>query len=852
MIDSILPLAGTWNLRAADETETVPCPIPSDNYSALQDAGRIPDPFWRENETAVQWVADKDWVFSRQFDVPTELLRRRAVFLSFDSIDTIAEIRVNGRLAGRADNQFRRWRFEVRRFLHSGSNELEVRIESPRRAAAKAVEEAHSTVAPANCNDGSIPGLNFLRKCQCSAGWDWGISLPASGLYGHVELIGSDDALLDSAWTTQTHKGGSCVVDVVVRLIPVTGARPGSEVETTVEFDGEARILRGRIPASQEPFELRTSFRVASPNLWWPRGYGEQPLYPLSVSLGAQQIERKIGLRKIEIVSKPEKGSRSFTIHVNGVPVFAKGANWIPSDARPRHEDEARVRDLLASAVAANMNTLRIWGGGHFESDFFYEECDRLGLLLWHDMMLACMRYPSHPDFLANLREEVVYQIRRLRDHPCIALWCGDNECLEAVDWGVKPQHVREAETAHWAITNSAIAEAVAEADPTRLFWPTSPLTAPGDYRRSNSLIGSGDSHFWKVWGSGARFSAYYGHRPRFCSEFGFQSFPSPETARTYASEKNGDFNLFSPVMDLHQKHPAGNVGILGMFGNYFRMPCGFDETLYLSQVQQAEAIRTAVEYWRSLRPWCMGTIYWQLNDNWPVASWSSIEYGGRWKALHYAARRFYSPLATFAFRPGDNAPLEAHLVWDMPLTIDATATIMLRRISDGAAVQSWTFREKLAGAASRILPLPAEVAAPRTDRSARGIFIKPAEIAPDEHFLVIETEGRDVEGRTWRHESTVMLDVFKRCDLPRAGLSVAKVSAAKDEPGSFDITLSAKAPAFFAWLAVADDPCGRFSDNLFTVLPGKRTVRYRPGTRTTTIADLKRRLSVTDLRETY
>ena len=856
MSGSPLPLSGVWELRSADEKTAIPCPIPGDNYSALQDAGRIPDPYWRDNEVRVQWVADRDWVFSRTFDVPASLLRHKAVFLSFDSIDTVAEVFVNGKRAGAADNQFRRWRFEVRKLLREGGNNVEVRIASPRRSAMEAHDRMAPEIPPKTLNDGSIPGLEFLRKCQCSAGWDWGVALPASGLYGNIELIPADAALLDAAYTTQTHRPGAYRVDLAVRLIPVPGARPGAPVEAEVSFAGETRTLRGRIPAASGPFELKTSFAVSNPRLWWPNGYGDQPLYPLSVAFGAQRIERNVGLRRLEVVSKPDKDGIPLTVKVNGVAVFVKGADWIPCDARPRHETADSVRDLLASAAAAHMNMLRVWGGGHFESDFFYDECDRLGLMLWHDMMFACTVHNTHPDFIANVRAEADYQVRRLRDHASIALWCGDNECLCSIDWDPKPQSQREAETARWAVLNRALGDAVQAADPTRLWWPTSPCAAPGDFRHNNSNLGTGDTHYWAVWGSAERLELCYRHRPRFCTEFGFQSFPLPETVRLFASEKDGDLNVFSPVFDCHQKNGTANPKIMGMFGKYFRMPKGFDETLYLSQVQQAEAIRMSVEWWRSLRPWCMGTTYWQLNDNWPVASWSSLDWGGRWKALHHAACRFFAPLATVAYRrneeQNDRAPLEAHVVWDLPVPVKATVSMALRRIADGIAVKTLVFHEELPGAASRPLALPAEIAASVPDRTARGIRATPSACDPTSHFLTIETEGRTADGRVFRHENTVFLDVWKRCDLPQAALSVRKVSPAKDGKGAFDIELSAKAPAFFAWLSVSDDPRGRFSDNLVTVLPGApRIVRYCPGMRMTA-AELRGRISLMDLRSSY
>ena len=851
---SILSLDGVWRLRAADETESIDCRIPGDNDSALQAADRIPDPYWRRNELAVQWVADKDWIFSREFEVSAELLRRRAVYLSFESIDTAAEVFVNGRLAGTADDEFRRWRFEVKRLLREGVNEIEVRIASPRRAARAVVLAEHPDAAPQAVNDGSVMGLNYLRKCQCSAGWDWGISLPASGLYGGVSLIGADKVLFDSAWCDQKHRTGKCRVEATVRLVPVHGAKPGEPIEARICFDGEEKVVRGRVPAAPGPFELRATFVVASPRLWWPSGYGEQPLYEFSAAVDGQRAERRVGLRRLEVVTTPDRAGARFAIRVNGVEVFAKGADWIPCDARPAHETEARVRHLLESAVAANMNTLRVWGGGRFESDFFYDECDRLGILLWHDMMFACMRYPSHPAFLRRVREEAEYQTRRLRTHPSIALWCGDNECIGSVNWDNPDKAERKRRLSRYVRLNGAVGEAVRAGDPTRLFWPSSPCAAPGDFAYNDGESGRGDTHYWAVWFGGATFGAYYRHRPRFCSEFGFQSFPSPETVRTFASAKDGDMNLYGPVFDQHQKCPAGNSNILGMFAHYYRMPKGFDETLYLSQVQQAEAIRTGVEWWRSLRPHCMGTVFWQLDDDWPCSSWSSIEYGGRWKALHYAARRFYAPLAAFAFRPGAGKALEARLVWDLPLALEAEVAVTLRRLCDGTPAGRWTFREKLPRAGVRHLALPAQIAAPlpdRTGRRAGALEVAPG-LASTECFLTVETEGRDALGRTWRHEATLALEAWKALDLPQSGLAVRSVVPAPDENGAFDVTLAAKAPSFFAWVSVADDPTGVFSDNLVTVLPGEpKVLRYRPGV-PTTVASLRRRLSLMDLRRSY
>lgn len=852
MDDMTISLAGPWRLRncgsrglpAGVGPVDVPVQIPGDNCSALQSAGVLPDPYWRDNEKRVQWVADADWSFSRAFELPESALAARSAFLSFDSVDTVAKVFVNGRKGGETDDQFRRWRFDVGKLLRPGKNEVEVRIVSPRRAAREIAAAERPEVAPAAINDGTVPGINYLRKCQCSAGWDWGVSLPVSGIYGDVSLVMADSALLDSLWTVQDFApDGSCRVSATVRLEPVADVPAGTPVAVEVEFDGETRVLRGRIPRAPGAFELTAAFTVAEPRLWWPAGYGEQPLYPLRARLGGQEISRRIGLRRVEIDDKPDKDGIPLVIRVNGVPVFAKGADWIPCDARPLHETPEKKRHLLESAVAANMNVVRVWGGGHFESDGFYDACDELGLLVWHDMMFACMRYPAHPAFLARVRAETLYQVRRLRDHACIALWCGDNECLASLYWNPVPPAERENKLVLWDRLCQAVGEAVREADPTRLFWPSSPCVGPGDYRHNVTNLGGGDTHYWAVWQGGAKFGGYYVHKPRFCSEFGFQSFPSRETVETYASRELGDFNLFSPVVDHHQKCPSGNSIILGMFGNYFRMPDGFERTIWLSQVQQAVAIRTGVEYWRSMRPWCMGTVFWQLDDNWPVASWSSIEFGGRWKALHYAARRFFAPLAAFAFAPGDDAPFRATLVWDLPQSIDAQVSATLRKVSDGTEAARWTFRRKAKGAGAFPLALP-DLA---HDAKAR------AGLAPEECFLELRTAGTTAGGTVYGHSETVFLAPWKRCELPVSGLSVGSVSPAKDAPGAFDVELRARAPAFFAWLSVAGDPEGRFDDNLVTVLPGATTLRYTPGRGAKfTAASLRRALSAMDLRATY
>ncbi len=836
---NFIDLTGTWRLRRADEKKTIPAIVPGDNYSALQDAGVIPDPYWRMNERDVQWPVDHDWIFERDFTVPQELFAHESLFLNLDSVDTAAEIYVNGHLAGRSMDMFSRVRLEVKGFLHVGKgNSLQVKLLSHMRFTDELWEKSSKECRGHGPTLTTIPHLNLLRKCQCSAGWDWGISLPCSGLYGKCYIGAADTVRLEHAYTTQEHRKDRCLVTAFAEVKPLETSRPGDEIVVDFTFDGETKSVKAKVPRALDNFTVSAKFTVEKPRLWWPNGYGEQPLYSLKVACNGQEISQQIGLRKLEIVNKADEIGLPLVFRVNGVDIFAKGADWIPCDARMRHCDEARTANLLASAAQAHMNMLRIWGGGKFEDDFFYETCDRLGLLIWHDMMFACATYPSDDAFVFLVREETAYQVKRLRHHACIALWCGDNELIGVLGWHSKTPAQRERLLLNYDRTNQAIWHTVAACDPERTFWPSSPCAGPNNFSNNWKADQDGDMHFWDVWHENATFDRYYAVRPRFCSEFGFQSFPSLETVRTYAEER--DFNLFSPVMDLHQKNGSGNAKILGMFGNYFRMPKDFASTLYLSQVQQALAIRTGVHFWRSCRPRCMGTIYWQLNDNWPVASWSSLEYGGRWKVLHSVAKSFYAPAITVAFRTAADKPLEVWCVSDLPGKADVKAVISLRRLSDGKAVAQWKNALKQDKAGAIQLKVPDLY----TDMKARK------GLALNECFLTTETTATTTDGTVHRHDDTFFLEPYKRCELPESGVRIAAVRKAKD--CAFEVEVASDAPAFFAWLEVANDPIGHFEDNAVTVLPdAPRTLVYRSG-KPMSLRDFKAALSLRDLRGTY
>lgn len=663
-------LAGAWRLIQDERRIDISMKMPGDILSALVEEGTAPDPYEGMNEGELQWVGGTDWRIERKFEAPSSLLACESVFLDIDVIDTIASVWLNGVLVGDSADMFVRFRRDVTSALKKGKNLISILIRSPEAEAARIAEDLPYPI-PASLYPVSSPHRNLIRKAQCMSGWDWGPCLMTGGVYDGIRLVGTEGPRVEYIRCSMVPIGG---FDVVSGPLPASGPDFSVTVATeiwsprameailTVSLTG--RELGRRVELPQGNSVVETSFAIEKPALWWPAGMGAQPLYDLEVSLGAAgnrserdpspHIARKrIGFRKLAVSTREDAIGREMKFVVNGRDCFAKGANWIPADALPSRWTKERMAGLLASAKEANMNCLRVWGGGRYESDCFYDLCDELGILIWQDCMFSCALYPSSPDFLGLVGEEMRHQVKRLADHPSLALWCGNNEALGAITWYEESKKSPARYIVDYdRLTEGVLGRIVREMDPGRCWWPSSPSAGPNDFSDNWHSDERGDMHYWTVWHEGKPFSEYLSVRPRFCSEFGFQAFPSPGTVASFApvSERN----ITSPTMEWHQRHPRGNSLIVETMLRYFRMPRNFEETLYLSQVQQAMAIKTAVEYWRSERPRCMGTLYWQLNDLWPVTSWSSLEYDGSWKLLHYEARRFYDPLLlTLVVREG-------------------------------------------------------------------------------------------------------------------------------------------------------------------------------------------------------
>lgn len=634
--DSIIDLNGAWHIRSVDGQFDLRGNTPGSFFYDLEKSGYWGEGgvFYRENNQRCVALASRDFLYERRFCLPDDFwASHQRIYLEAEGLDTLAEIRLNGKPVAQTENMFRRYQFEVRRFLRPGENTISVLF-------ANAVAEAARRQArrplwnPPHTLDGAV----HLRKSHCSFGWDWGPQIPDLGIWRPIRLRAYGGARLADFHVVQKHEAGKVFLQILADLeqwsagtysLQVTITDPGLAMKT---FEIEANKKR--------------AIAIAQPQFWWPNGYGGQPLYEITcaVKREGEIIEEqsfRLGLRRLKLERIKDEYGETFQFNVNGVAIFARGANYIPEDVYLTRPDRAATERLIAAAAAANFNCLRVWGGGVYPSDDFYDLCDRYGLIVWQDLMFACGVYDvSNPAFYENIKAEVADNLKRIRHHACLGLVCGNNE----MEWGLlewdfpKTEEMRREYLQQYEVL---LPQVVAKVCPDIDYWPASPSSG-GGFDEPNAE-NRGDVHYWQVWHGNKPFTEFRRHYFRFLSEFGFESLPSLKTVHAFTAAE--DRNIFSPVMEDHQRCEGGNGKILAYLAQHFRYPKDFDSLLYVSQLSQAEAMRCAVEHLRRHRGRCMGATYWQLNDNWPAASWSSIDYYGRWKALHYAAKRMFDQL---------------------------------------------------------------------------------------------------------------------------------------------------------------------------------------------------------------
>jgi beta-mannosidase len=884
------------------EHQSLSMNIPGDVHSTLLEHHLIPDPYFATNELDIQWIGRSGWTLKKTVTLSDSFFSSAAAasgtkdsrqFITLESADTFVHVIVNGSEAGFCYNYFRRWRFDVTGLLHTGSNTLQLKFDSAERCAITEADKLPYSVPCSVFKVGS-PHRNLVRKIQCHSGWDWGPCIMAFGIYDDIRLESTAIGFIDYV-TTETFpclkKHGPYVpadctdTEWTVKITTTVRALTGCTRELTFVLCDEEKAASESVIAqgtkkctlSKGENSIVFELKVQKPELWYCSGgrpqddeillrtgasvHTENKLYKLTVTL-AENAENSgesflkvntsrdgkqknlpsavihIAFRTLETITEADSDGKSLYFKVNGRAIFAKGSDWIPADALPSRITPEKADYLLTSLVRSNQNMIRVWGGGQYETDYFYDLCDRKGILVWQDCMFACSMYPSTSDFLANVQAEIAHQVRRLQHHACIALWCGNNEDLGALNWYEETRKNRDRYLVDYdRLNEGCIGATVRRFDSSRIFWPSSPCAGENDYSDNWHDDSKGDMHFWSVWHEKKPFEAYLSIKPRFVSEFGYQSFSSIEEVESYASPTQ--LNLTSPVMEFHQRSPGGNSIILENFSRYFRFPEGFESMLYLSQVQQALAIKTAVEYWRSLRPLCMGTIYWQLNDVWPVASWSSIEYSGKWKLLHYVAQRFFAPLAI------------------LPVVKDGTITISVinetvKKVTADLTVAFISFSGEIIRKETLPVCLSPDSVTASFEESLKHI---PA--AADSCFLYTELACSN-----FSVHNSKFLAKPKECELQKARIDFSvdePVKMSENTVQQFRIRLSTDRPAFF--VALSTRFSGIFSDNDFTLLPGTPyEVKFTLGTQKNgqgnragiCIEEFRKSLKIVNIRSTY
>ncbi len=625
-----ISLNGAWTLDVSDGAfSSVPARVPGSVYHDLLSAGLIPDPFYRDNEMEALKLMDHDFTYSRSFSVDEEFLKSDAVLLRCEGLDTLADVYINDQLAGHADNMHRTWEFDVRALLRPGENTVRVQFASP----TKYIKEAYANSRADGTSDAMV-GFPHIRKAHCMFGWDWGPRLPDAGIWRPISLLGVSTARIRDVLVLQHHENGNVSLEVCTHLERLTEDPVGVCVTVTAP---DGTTLTGKSSHCTIP--------VPDPQLWWPVGLGEQPLYQVQVTLDGEghrldKWQARIGLRTMTVERRKDEWGESFAHYVNGVSVFAMGADYIPEDNLLPRVTPKRTRRLLEDAKAANMNCIRVWGGGYYPEDCFYDICDELGLLVWQDFMFACAVYNLSDEFEANITAEFIDNVRRLRHHASLALWCGNNEMEQFVSEGEWVSSKRQVAD-YIKMYEYIIPKVLKAEDPQAFYWPASPSSGGSfDDPRDPSR---GDVHYWDVWHGLKPFTDYRNYLFRYVSEFGFQSFPCMATIESFTEPE--DRNVFSYIMEKHQRNASANGRIVSYLSQMYLYPGNLDGLVYASQLLQAQAMQYGVEHWRRHRGCCMGAVIWQLNDCWPVASWSSIDYFGRWKALHYYAKRFFAPV---------------------------------------------------------------------------------------------------------------------------------------------------------------------------------------------------------------
>ena len=808
-----------WKFRQARLTNWYPATVPGVVHTDLLQNKIIEDPFFRLNERGLQWIDKEDWVYETCFTLAADMMRKENMELVFEGLDTYADVYLNDECILKADNMFRCWSIPVRQYIREENNILKVYFHSPVKIDVPKWD-ALPYQYPASNDQSENGGLFnkkisiFARKAGYHYGWDWGPRLVTSGIWRPVYIRAWSDLRINDVFIEQKEVGAGRAV--IAGHVELDADKDMDGVLVTITDEATGRVLgEWQADLKRGTNRVTVDFVLHKPKLWWSNGLGEPFLYRFRTDIiaGGELLDSKterVGIRSLKVVHQPDKDGHTFYIELNGRPVFAKGANYIPSDNfLPRVTPENYKRTIL-DAAGVNMNMLRVWGGGIYENDVFYDLCDEYGIMIWQDFMFACSMYPAEGALLDNIHQEAVDNVKRLRNHACIALWCGNNECQDAwLGWGWKCEIERqnkEYADKIWAQYRQqyhvTLPGVVKEYAPGTFYWPSSPFAFEGEMSGTTD----GDRHYWSVWHGKAPISDYDSEKSRFFSEYGFQSFPEFESVKRYAPYPE-DWDIRSEVMMSHQRGGDHANGLIETYLlNEYKKPRDFRAFLYMNHVLQGDAIKTAIESHRRQMPYNMGTLFWQHNDCWPVASWASRDYYGRWKAQHYYVRKAYDDILISSVVEGDD--LKVYAVSDRLENTSGQLQLQVCQF-DGTVVHHWGKSVGISGNDSRVC-----FSAP---------LAKLLEGA-DRGTVYVRVDYTDKSGRVYHNN--YCLGKQKDMDYPKVDLQTEVHSI----EGGYEVMVSADKFARAVCLSVADNE-SVYSDNYFDVQP-KSSVQVQVRTR--------------------
>lgn len=797
-----------WKFRQARQGNWHEAKVPGEVHTDLMRANIIPDPFIGQNERSVQWIDKEDWIYETSFVPDEELLRQNNIDIVFKGLDTYADVYLNDSLILKADNMFRVWKFPVKGKLKSGENNLRVYFHSPIKIDLPKFDNLDFIYEAVNdqSENGGIFDKRvsvFARKAGYHYGWDWGPRLVTSGIWRPVSLQGWSDIKIDNLFVeTQDIEKGKAHLNASFSIISDL-IEDNCRVEI-IDSSNNRKLCSTNVKLSEGTNNFNLPFDISKPKLWWCNGLGEPHLYNIRCNV---IIDNKIvaqsdivtGIRTVEVVREKDSEGTSFYFKLNGIPVFAKGANYIPCDnflSRVTHEVYDKT---IKDAVDVNMNMLRVWGGGIYEDDYFYELCDRYGIMVWQDFMFACSMYPAEGAMLDNIIQEAIDNVTRLRHHPSITIWCGNNECLEAwYGWSWKTRYAHQGvDSIIWnqydTLFHKELPAIISEYSPKSFYWPSSPFSRYDGTAEANN----GDFHLWTIWGQSKPIDDYNIIRSRFFSEYGFQSFPTIESVKKYAPDRK-DWNINSDVMLAHQRGGEdANNRIKKYLDASYPQPNDFESLLYMTQILQGDAIRIAIESHRRNKPYCMGSLFWQHNDCWPVASWSSRDYYGKWKAQHYFSRKAYDDILVSAISNNDS--IQVFVISDRQLP--TSGSIVINSMThDGTIISSIHKRIHVGKDSTKKLSID------KTD------LLKDY----DESDVIIYTSF-DCDNNNYDNISFLVPQKNVKFVEPKISVDIT------GKAGDYTVTVNSDSFVRAFYMSLDDSDDYFFDDNYFDILPGKK-----------------------------